>query len=373
MIYADNASTTRPSPAAKDAVIKCLERFGNPSSAHALGIDSANLIKDARRRIKSIVNASDRDKLVFTSGGSESNNHAFSIAKESGKRKLIISAIEHDSVFNTANELEKQGFTLTVLGVDKNGLISLEELERCIDSETAMVSVMTVNNEIGTVMPISEIGAICRQNGVLFHTDAVQAVGNMHIDVAESNIDLMSFSAHKFGGLKGVGALYIRNGIKASPLLCGGMQENGLRAGTENTVGIAAMAAALEDVCFNLKEKQEYVKALRNSLENRLLAISGTVHNNRFDRRINGITNVSFPNINSNAMIMMLDEAGICVSSGAACRTAEDAPSRVLAAIGCNDKISSSAIRFSLTSENTALEVDIIANRVEDIVARYKR
>ncbi len=365
MIYADNAATTRICGAAKKEITDMLGFCGNASSSHSLGIIASQKIRNAREAVKSLIGARDEDKLVFTSGGSESNNHALYIASLSGKKRIIVSSIEHSSVFNTAFDLEKRGFEIKTVGVDKNGIVNLDELRLLINGETALVSVMTVNNEIGTIQPIKEIGEICKEKGVIFHTDAVAAVGRMKIDVAEMNIGMLSLSAHKFGGMQGIGALYISKDIKASKMILGGAQENGLRAGTENVIGIASLAAALNESDIHLETRKGYVASLSKRLKDRLLALPNIIFNGSEDYGLENIINLSFCDISADAMLLMLDNAGICASSGAACNAKETKPSRVLSAIGRSEKEAYSAVRFSLSHENTKEEIDFIAKTVE--------
>lgn len=366
MIYADNAATTRICEAAKKEITEMLGFCGNASSSHSLGIIASQKIKNVRETVKSLIGARDEDELVFTSGGSESNNHALYIASLIGKKRIIVSGIEHSSVFNTALDLEKRGFEIKTVGVDKNGIIALDELRSLINGETALVSVMAVNNEIGTVQPIKEIGEICKENGVIFHTDAVAAVGRMRIDVAEMNIGMLSLSAHKFGGMQGVGALYISKDIKASKMIHGGAQENNLRAGTENVIGILSLSAALKDACEHLDERKKYLSSLSNRLAERLLK-HNNVRINGADR-IEGLLNVTFGGINGEAMLLMLDGKGICASIGAACNANEKSPSRVLKQLGISDDDALSTVRFSLSHENTVEEIDFIADTVDSIL-----
>ena len=368
MIYVDNAATTRLCPAARKEITSLLDFCGNASSSHSLGICASSMIKNARKSVKDLIGAYDDDKLVFTSGGSEANNHALHIASLTGKRRIIISSIEHSSVYKTAKQAECRGFELKTVGVDENGIIKLDELCSLIDESTAMVSVMTVNNELGTVQPIKEIGALCKEKGIIFHTDAVAAVGRMRIDVKEMNIGMLSLSAHKFGGMQGVGALYISKDIKASKMILGGAQENNLRAGTENVIGIASLSAALSEACLQLEERSKHISALSKRLTERLSRLNGVKINGT--DRIDGIISVTFSGIYAEAMLLMLDRHGICASSGAACNANEKGPNRVLKAIGMSDDDALSTVRFSLSHENTLREIDFIADTVESILAK---
>ena len=363
MIYVDNAATTKICQAAKKEITELLDFCGNASSSHRLGITASQIIKNSRKTVKALLGATENDNLIFTSGGSEANNQALHIASLSGKKRIIISSIEHSSVFNTALELEKRGFEIKTVGVDKNGVIDLDELRALINSDTAIVSVMAVNNEIGTIQPIKEIGAICKEKGVIFHTDAVAAVGRMNIDVNEMNVGMLSLSAHKFGGMQGVGALYIRSDIKASPMIFGGAQENKLRAGTENLIGIASLSAALKDACLHLDERAEYISKLSKRLSDSLLELQNAVLNS--GNGIDGIINVTLKGISAEAMLLHLDGKGICASTGAACNSNDKAPSRVLKALGISDEDALSSIRFSLSHENTEEEIGYIAKTVE--------
>lgn len=365
MIYADNASTSQLSGEAKRVIFELTEEFGNPSSPHSKGISARKLLNRARAEIKELIGAEESDILVFTSGGSEANAQALFSALGSEKRELIISAVEHDSVFNSAKALERFGFKTEAAGVDTDGIVRLEDVRKLIGNGTAMVSVMTANNETGVLQPINETAGICREAGVLFHTDAVQAAGHMPICFKSTNADMLSISAHKFGGMKGVGALCIRDGVKALPLINGGMQENGLRAGTENIIGIASMAAALKEALDGLEENQKKVSLLSERLVSGLARINGVSFNGVCGKRLSGTVNVSFSGINSDAMLMLLDSAGICASSGAACRSAEGTPSRVLTAMGIRRDRAMSAIRFSLSHNNTEAEIDYIIRTVE--------
>ncbi len=363
MIYVDNAATTKICQAAKKEITELLDFCGNASSSHRLGITASQIIKNSRKTVKGLLGANENDNLIFTSGGSEANNQVLHIASLSGKKRIIISSIEHSSVFNTALELEKRGFEIKTVGVDKNGTVKLDELCALINNDTAIVSIMAVNNEIGAIQPIKEIGALCKEKGVVFHTDAVAAVGHLNIDVNEINVGMLSLSAHKFGGMQGVGALYIRNGTVAHPLIFGGAQENKLRAGTENLIGIASLSAALKDACMHLDERAKYVSRLSKRLSSRILKLDGATLNG--GNRSDGIINITFKGISAEAMLLHLDGKGICASTGAACNSNDKAPSRVLKQLGISDEDALSSIRFSLSHENTEEEIDYIAETVE--------
>lgn len=363
MIYVDNAATTKICQAARNEITDLLDFCGNASSSHHLGIIASQKIRAARKTVKELIGAGENDNLIFTSGGSEANNQALHIASLTGKKRIIISSIEHSSVFNTAFNLEKHGFEIKTVGVDKNGIVNLDELKSLINNNTAIVSIMAVNNEIGTVQPLKEIGALCKEKCVILHTDAVAAIGQINIDVADMNVGMLSLSAHKFGGMQGVGALYIREDISARPLILGGAQENKLRAGTENLIGIASLSAALKDACMHLDERKEYVSKLSKSLSDRLLKLQNVILNG--GNRSDGIINVTFKGISAEAMLLHLDGKGICASTGAACNSNDKAPSRVLKALGISDEDALSSIRFSLSHENTEEEIGYISETVE--------
>lgn len=376
MIYVDNAATARMPQAVADTILPYLtEYYGNPSSPNRAGIAARSAINNARKRIAEYIGASENE-IVFTSGGSESNNQfaltARLIGLQNNKKKIIISEIEHDSVFNAVKKLENDGFEIITSKVDSLGFVSVNDIKTLIDDTVCAVSIMTANNEIGTIQPIAEIGAVCREKGVLFHTDAVQAVGHIDIDVEALGVDMLSLSAHKFGGMKGVGAIYIRDRIVTESLISGGGQENGHRAGTENVAGIVSMAKALEISLANLKEKQKSLAAMRDRLAERLLELPDARINGLLDNRLHGNLNISFKDIDSEALLLMLDEAGICASAGAACHTGIPEPSRVLTAMGVEPEYSLGTIRFSLSNENTPNEIDFIAETVIKAVNRLR-
>lgn len=372
MIYADNAATKPMSKSAKQAVIELLDEYGNPSSAHTLGISAKRLIKDSEKRIKALLGADIDDKLIFTSGGSEANNQALLSACKTGKRRIIISSIEHESIYKTAKMLEEYGFEVIEIPIDENGFVSPEAIKNTIDDNTALVSIMLASNEIGTLQPIKEIGAICRAAGVLLHTDAVSAVGHIDINVSDMNIDMLSMSAHKFGGMKGVGALYVRNGIDALPLIVGGNQQGGARAGTENVIGIASMAYALNESCDDIKSKQARVAKMRDMLACALSEMPEITLNGSCENRLSGNVNISLTGINSDAFLMLLDEAGICASEGSACHASDRTPSRVLKALGRDDELAVNRIRFSISEMNTIDEIKYIIKTVENILEKVR-
>ncbi len=376
MIYADNAATAKMPQAVIEATLPYLDtHYGNPSSPNRAGIAARAAINGARKSIAEYIGANENE-IVFTSGGSEANNQfaltARLIGLQNNKKKIIISEIEHDSVYNAVKKLKNDGFEIITAKVDSLGFVSANEIKMLIDETVCAVSIMTANNEIGTIQPISEIGAFCRKNGILFHTDAVQAIGHIDIDVKALNADMLSLSAHKFGGMKGVGALYVRDGIIPESLVVGGGQENGHRAGTENVAGIVSMAKALEISLTNLTEKQKSLAAMRDRLAERLLELPDARINGSLDNRLHGNLNISFKDIDSEALLLMLDEAEICASAGAACHTGIPEPSRVLTAMGVEPDYALGTIRFSLSNENTMSEIDFIAETVINAVNRLR-
>lgn len=377
MIYLDNAATTRASQAAINAMLPYLtEDYGNPSVPNISGAKAAKALKDARARLAMLIGASP-EEIIFTSGGTEANNQAIAtavgFALQKRKKRFIISEIEHDSVYKAVKRLENQDFDIITVKPDSGGCIAPKEIERHINEDTAFVSVMTANNELGTIQPISEIGEICRNNGILFHTDGVQAAGHICINVKDLNVDMFSLSAHKFGGIKGIGALYVRKGIPIQSMLVGGNQEHGYRAGTEPVPLITAMAAALEDSLQGLTEKQEKTAFLRNTLETILSEIPDSIINGRNEIRLPGHLNISFKGINSDTLILMLDESGICVSKGAACHSGEETPGRVLTATGLRPDYALGTIRFSLSYENTKEEIEFAAQKLKESITALRK
>ncbi len=368
MIYADNAATMPLCQSARAVIHERLEEYGNPSSPHTLGLRAQRLLKGAREEIKALLGIQ-QGKLIFNSGGSEGNAQAIFSALKTEKKKIIISAIEHDSVYNSAMALKHFGFEIQIAPVDKMGFVSVEALEKLIDGETALVSIMLANNEIGAIQPIAEIGALCREKRVLFHTDAVQAAGHLEINISDLNCDFLTLSAHKFGGMKGVGALYVGESTEAARLINGGMQENSLRAGTENLIGTASMAAALRESLSDLPEKQKRVALLRDRFLNKLLAFEGIALNGPRENRLCGNANLCFSTNSADALLLGLDSCGICASAGSACRSAEGTPSRVLKAIGLSDSEALSSVRFSFSEHNTEEEIDFIADAIGKIPA----
>ena len=371
-IYADNAATTRMSRTAIDAMLPYLsDIYGNPSSLHSIGQEAAQALFAARQTVAEQLGCEPRE-LTFTSGGSEADNMALvsaaTLGARKGKKHIISTAFEHHAVLHTLARLEKQGFEVTLLDVHENGLISAEEVEQAIRPDTCLVSVMYANNEIGTIQPIAEIGAVCRAHGVLFHTDAVQAVGHLPIDVVKQNIDLLSLSAHKFHGPKGIGALYARRGIALTNLIEGGAQERGKRAGTENVPAIVSMAAALKEACENMEKNTAYVRALRDRLIEGLSKIPHGALNGDREHRLAGNVSFCFEGIEGESLLLLLDDKGVCASSGSACTSGSLDPSHVLLAIGRPHEVAHGSLRLKLSEENTEEEIDTIIRAVTETV-----
>lgn len=376
MIYMDNAATTKMTPAVIQAMLLCMEDIWyNPSSLYAPAQRAAEALRDARARIAACLNASP-DEIVFTSGGSEADNQALLSAAragaQAGKRHIISTAIEHHAVLHTLEKLEREGYKVELLDVNSNGVVSVAQLERAIREDTCLVTVMYANNEIGSIQPISEIGTICWEKGVTFHTDAVQAAGHLPIDVKVQNIDLLSLSAHKFHGPKGVGALYARNGIPMTRLIEGGDQEQGRRAGTENVPAIMGMAAALEEACAHMAENTQKMSALRNRLIAGLSQIPDAVLNGDPENRLPGNVNFSFEGIEGESLVLLLDQHGICASTGSACTAQSLSPSHVLLAIGSSHEAATGALRLSLSEDNTQADVDEVLRIVPGLVRELR-
>ena len=372
MIYADNAATTKMSRTAIDAMLSCLEEeYGNPSSLYALGQRARERLEAAREDIASVIGAKARE-ITFTSGGSEADNQALRSAAELGKRKgrrhIVSTAFEHHAVLHTLQRLEQEGFEVSLLPVHEDGLVRLEELEAALREDTCLVSVMYANNEIGTLQPIREIGALCRERGILFHTDAVQAVGHLPIDVEADNIDLLSASAHKFHGPKGIGFLYARKGVVLTNLIEGGAQERGKRAGTENLAAIVAMAAALKESTAAIPETRARVSALRDRLIAGLSEIPHSALNGDATKRLPGNVNFCFEGIEGESLLLLLDERGICASSGSACTSGSLDPSHVLLAIGRVHDVAHGSLRLTIGEDATEEEIDYIVRNVREVV-----
>ena len=372
MIYADHAATTKISETAKLAMLSAMEKdWYNPSSLYTQGQQASGTLMDARVRIARCLGCLPKE-IYFTSGGSEADNQAIlsaaAIGKRQGKMHIISTAFEHHAVLHTLKKLEKEGFEITLLDVGEKGIVSPAQVEKAIRPDTALVTVMYANNEIGTIQPIREIGAVCRQNGVLFHTDAVQAVGHLPINVEEDQVDMLSLSAHKFNGPKGIGVLYAKTGVFLTNLIEGGGQERGKRAGTENLPAIVGMAAALEEACSLQKERSIYVTKLREQLINGLKKIPGALLNGDATNRLPGNVNFCFPDTEAEGLLLLLDNKGICASSGSACTSGFLDPSHVLLAIGRDPQTARGSLRLTLDYENTPEEVETIIEAVTDTV-----
>lgn len=375
-LYADYAATTPMSTAAVNAMLPYLQSvYGNPSSQHRIGQAAAQALQAARESIARCICAAPRE-ITFTSGGSEADTMAIRSGAQwgrtRGKTHLISTAFEHHAVLNTLKQLESEGFSVTLLTPPESGIISPGQVAEALREDTALVSVMFANNEIGTIQPIAEIGRLCRDRGVLFHTDAVQAAGHLPIDVQAQNIDFLSLSAHKFYGPKGVGLLYTRAGIPLTPVIAGGGQERGKRGGTENIPGIAAMAAALQESCGILEQESRRLSALRDRLIAGLLAVPQAVLNGDPIQRLPGNVNVSFPGIAGESLLLLLDEAGICASSGSACASGSLEPSHVLLAIGRSPRLASASLRLTLGRGTTDEDVDTLLAVIPAAVARLR-
>ena len=371
-VYADNAATTKPRPVALEAYVRTAGNFyGNPSSLHSVGQRAQEVLTDCRERIARILGCSQKE-IIFTSGGSESDNQAiFSAARwgaMKGKKKIISTAIEHHAVLHALKKLEKEGYEVVLLPVDEKGIVRMDELKKAVDENTCLVSVMLANNEIGTIQPVSEIGAICREMKIPFHTDAVQAVGHMPVNVKELNCDYLALSAHKFGGPRGVGALFVRTGAPLFPLIEGGAQERGKRAGTENLPAVAAMTAALEDAMAHLEEATKKVTALRDKLIENLSKIPHSALNGDRDNRLSGNVSFCFEGIEGESLLLLLDEAGICASSGSACTSGSLDPSHVLLAIGRVHDVAHGSLRLSLSEETTEEEIEYMSQEIPKVV-----
>ena len=372
-LYADNAATTKMSKAAIDAMLPYMcEMYGNPSSLHSVGQQANEALTDARERIAKLLGCEAKE-ITFTSGGSEADNQAIVSAARMGernKKKHIISTVfEHHAVLHTLDKLAKEGFEITLLPVHENGIVLAEQVAEAIRPDTCLVTIMYANNEIGTIQPIAEIGQICREKGVLFHTDAVQAAGHQEINVTEQKIDLLSLSAHKFHGPKGIGVLYARKGIRLTNLIEGGAQERGKRAGTENIPAIMGLTAAFEEACKHRKENAERLTALRDRLIEGLAKIPHSVLNGDEKRRLPGNVNFCFEGIEGESLLLLLDDKGVYASSGSACTSGSLDPSHVLLAIGRPHEIAHGSLRLSISEENTEEEVDYMIAAVTEVVA----
>ena len=372
-VYADNAATTQMSRAAIDAMLPYMETvYGNPSSLHSVGQQAAEALQNARERIAACLNTSPRE-IYFTSGGSEADNQAILSAARLGARKgkkhIISTAFEHHAVLHTLKKLEKEGFEIELLPVGAIGTITAQQVKSALRADTCLVTVMYANNEIGSILPIAEIGEVCREAGVLFHTDAVQAAGHVPIDVQAQHIDMLSLSAHKFHGPKGIGVLYARQGVPLTSLIEGGAQERGKRAGTENLPAIMGMAAALEDACAHIDENARKVSALRDRLIAGLSKIPHSALNGDPVNRLPGNVSFCFEGIEGESLLLLLDAKGICASSGSACTSGSLDPSHVLLAIGRPHEVAHGSLRLSLCEWNTDEDVDRILAAVPEVVA----
>lgn len=375
-VYADNAATTRLLPEVLEAMMPYLtEEYGNPSSLYGFGQTSRQAISKARDIMAKCLNCR-ADEIFITSGGSEADNWAIKMVAEAmakkGKKHLISTAFEHHAVLHTLEFLEKHGFKVTLLPVHENGIVQVEDLKAALRPDTALVSIMFANNEIGSIQPIRELAAVCKEQGVLFHTDAVQAVGHVPVDFADLGIDLLSLSAHKFHGPKGIGALLVRKGLRFGNLIDGGAQERGRRAGTENTAGIVGMAAAMELACGHLAENMPRIAALRDRLITGLTAIPRSRLNGDPVQRLPGNVNISFEGIEGESLLLMLDMKGICASSGSACTSGSLDPSHVLLSIGLIHEVAHGSLRLTLSEETTDQDVDYILETVPAIVSRLR-
>ena len=371
-IYADNAATTKMSRTAIDAMLPYMETYyGNPSSLHSVGQKAAEALQSARERIAACLGCQPRE-ITFTSGGSEADNQALLSAAKLGARKgkkhIISTAFEHHAILHSLKRLEKEGFEVELLPVGETGTITAQQVRDAIRDDTCLVTIMYANNEIGSILPIAEIGAVCKEKGVLFHTDAVQAAGHVHINVQEQNIDMLSLSAHKFHGPKGIGVLYARQGVILTPLIEGGAQERGKRAGTENIPAIMGMAAALEEACAHIDENAQKVSALRDKLIAGLSKIPHSALNGDPVNRLPGNVSFCFEGIEGESLLLLLDAKGICASSGSACTSGSLDPSHVLLAIGRPHEVAHGSLRLSLCEWNTEEEVDYMLRAIPEVV-----
>ena len=372
-VYADNAATTSVSKTALDAMIPYLTtQYGNPSSLYTFAQEAKEALEEARKTVADIIGAEPKE-IYFTSGGSEADNQAIvSMAKFGaikGKKHLISTKFEHHAVLHTLKQLEKQGFEVTLLDVHEDGVVRLEDVEAAIREDTALVTIMFANNEIGTVQPIKEIGELCRSKGIPFHTDAVQAAGHMPINVKEMNIDLLSMSGHKFHAPKGVGVLYAKRGMPLFNIIEGGAQERGKRAGTENIPGIVALAAALKESVDNMEANTAKIIPMRDKLFAELSKIPHSKINGSLEHHVPGTVNMCFEGIEGESLLLMLDAKGICASSGSACTSGSLDPSHVLLSIGLPHEVAHGSLRLSIGEYNTMEEIDYIIKVVPEVVA----
>ena len=375
-IYVDNAATTKTSRTAIEAMLPYMDKiYGNPSSLHSVGQAAADALRKAREEAAEVLGC-EPNEITFTSGGSEADNQALvsaaAIGARKGKKHIISTAFEHHAILHTLKKLEKEGFEVTLLDVHENGMVSAQQVADAIREDTCLVSVMYANNEIGSIQPIAEIGAVCKEKGVIFHTDAVQAVGHVHINVKEENIDMLSLSAHKFHGPKGVGLLYARKGVRLTNIIEGGAQERGKRAGTENIPGIVGMVAALKEANANIDANAEKVSALRDRLIEGLEKIPHSALNGDRTKRLPGNVSFCFEGIEGESLLLLLDAKGICASSGSACTSGSLDPSHVLLAIGRPHEVAHGSLRLTLSEEITQEEIDYIIEETTKVV-KYLR
>lgn len=376
-IYADNAATTKMSDVAVKAMLPYLQEiYANASSVHLLGQRSAAALFSARQQVAQVLNCAPKE-VFFTSGGSEADNQALisaaALGKKQGKCHIVSTAMEHHAILHTLEALQAEGFTVTLLRPQADGIVTATQVAEAITDTTCLVSVMYANNETGAIQPIREIGALCRKRGVLFHTDAVQAAGHLTIDVQRDNIDMLSLSAHKFHGPKGIGLLFAKSNLQLTSLIRGGGQERGKRAGTENLPGIIGLAAALKDAQENMQQNTAYITGLRDALRNGLDKIDGADFNGSREHCLPGTVNYSFRGVNGEALLSLLSNEGICCSSGSACSAGSLEPSHVLLALGLSHETAQSALRFSLCEYNTMDEVQTIITKVTEAVNRLRR
>lgn len=376
-IYADNAATTKMSDVAVKAMLPYLQEiYANASSVHLLGQRSAAALFSARQQTAQVLNCAPKE-VFFTSGGSEADNQALisaaALGKKQGKCHIVSTAMEHHAILHTIEALQAEGFTVTLLRPQADGIVTATQVAEAITDTTCLVSVMYANNETGAIQPIREIGALCRKRGVLFHTDAVQAAGHLTIDVQRDNIDMLSLSAHKFHGPKGIGLLFAKSNLQLTSLIRGGGQERGKRAGTENLPGIIGLAAALKDAQENMQQNTAYITGLRDALRNGLDKIDGAGFNGSREHCLPGTINYSFQGVNGEALLSLLSNEGICCSSGSACSAGSLEPSHVLLALGLSHETAQSALRFSLCEYNTMDEVQTIITKVTEAVNRLRR
>ena len=377
-VYADNAATTYISETAMNTLVDCLKNYNsNPNSLHTEGQITAEKLAESREKVAKAINAANPNEIYFTSGGSEADNQALlsaaRVLKDKGKKHLVSLNIEHHAILHTLKKLEKEGFEVTLLAPESNGIVDVNKVRDAIREDTALVSIMFANNEMGAIQPIPEIGAICKEKGVLFHTDAVQAAAHLPIDVQAMNIDMLSMSAHKFHGPKGVGVLYARNGIRLVNVIEGGAQERGKRAGTCNVPGNAALESALEEGVANMEANAKKTAALRDRLIQGLSDIPHSKLNGDPVKRLPGNVNYSFEGVEGESLLLALDEEGIRCSSGSACTSESLDPSHVLMGMGVPVEAAHGSLRFSLNEENTEEEVDYIIEKVHEIVALYRK